>query len=171
MDNYKEKKTIVKKDGRERKEYDYIGKFVNGFAVVVLNGRYGYINDEFEEIVPPQYILAYEFRNGFARVVKDGLFGFINEKGDVVVPFKYEYAEDFYNGIAEVRREKFSAATYYYTIYLYGYVDEKGNEVVPLEYEKVVHEFGIVTATKHDENGQIQLDQFYEKDLISDNRL
>ena len=149
------------------KKYDWIGKFVNGFAIVELDGRYGFINEEFEEIVSPKYGLAYDFQNGFARVEYNGKWGFINKEGKEIAPLKYDFAEDFYEGLAEVRVETFSAATCYYPILYYGYVDENGNQVVPVEYNRVAHEYGTLTLSKYDEHGKIQLESILVKDLLS----
>lgn len=86
------------------KKYDYIHDFdKDGFAIVELNGKKGFINRQGEEIVSPIYDKVWGFRgDNFATVTKDDKWGLINKKGRVVVELKYEYVDYIEKGIVEV---------------------------------------------------------------------
>jgi hypothetical protein len=43
-------------------------RFTEGLAAVCFNGRWGYVNDHFEFVIPAQYGYASEFVDGFAKV-------------------------------------------------------------------------------------------------------
>ena len=61
------------------KKYDYIGTFVEDFAKVELNGKYGFINQKGEEITPLKYDWASSFKEGFATIELNRKYGFINQ--------------------------------------------------------------------------------------------
>ena len=110
-----------------RKKYDKVGFFQEeGLARVTLNGKYGFINEEGEEVIPPKYDEAYPFRKGLAAVELNGKSGWINPEGTVVIPLKYDNAGNFSEGLAEVKLNG-----------KWGLVNTKGEEVVPPEYTSI----------------------------------
>ncbi len=73
---------------------------------VFKNRKMGFINGEYEEIIPPQYLILEHFRNDFTCANKGLKFGFINNKGEEVIPFIYDYAEPFNReGVALVAKD------------------------------------------------------------------
>ena len=62
-------------------EFDYVGKFKEGFVAVQKDGKWGYINTKGEQIVEYEFNDARDFYEGFAPVQKDGEWGYINTKG------------------------------------------------------------------------------------------
>lgn len=66
------------------------------------NAQYGFINKDFEEVIPAKYTNAYSFHEGFASVqkVKDGKYGVIDKNGKLVIDFKYKYINYFSDGLA-----------------------------------------------------------------------
>lgn len=74
----------MKSNEELRSKYDYVGEFVNGLAIVRLNGKCGFINERGKEITPLKYDLAWKFKNGFAMVRLNGKYFYINEKGEKV---------------------------------------------------------------------------------------
>ena len=59
------------------KEFNDIGYFREGLAKIFVEGKgYGYINTNFEIVVPPKYSRAEDFQNGFAEVT---IFDEVNE--------------------------------------------------------------------------------------------
>ena len=106
------------KDGTV-KQYDFISKFYNGFAAVEQNGKWGYIDEEGNEICELKYEFPrfnnhkspFRFSEGYVGVgIPKGRFlrfGYIDEKGKEVCPFEYTAVCDFRNGLALVRDEKF----------------------------------------------------------------
>lgn len=65
--------------------------------------KYGYINSQGQEIVPPKYTSASLFNEGMAKVDINWKYGYINKQGQEIVPCQYSYATDFYNGLALVQ--------------------------------------------------------------------
>jgi hypothetical protein len=108
------------------KAYDFIGDFSEGYAKVKLNGKWGLIDGEGNEIVPPEYVQVGEFHEGLVAVklkAENQNWGFIDKTGKVVVPPKYDDVSDFYQGYA--------------LVYLDGYwgrINTKGIEVLSCIY-------------------------------------
>ncbi|MDR1594967.1 MAG: WG repeat-containing protein [Prevotellaceae bacterium] len=71
-------------------KYDEIDRFYNGRAVVLLNGKYGYIDETGKEVIPCRYDEAKWFNFPAARVKLNGKYGFIDETGKNITPFKYD---------------------------------------------------------------------------------
>lgn len=67
------------------------------FIFVVKNGKKGFLNAQYQEIIPPQHdILEYTKRNqGLYRVAKNSKFGFWDKNFKEIVPLEYDYAEYF----------------------------------------------------------------------------
>lgn len=65
--------------------------FNDGMASFVVNWKYGFINKNFEEVIPPIYDFAYEFRNNIAKVEKDGKWFYIDKQGNFVKEYKPNY--------------------------------------------------------------------------------
>ena len=109
-------------------KYDEIRSFHDGLALVVKDGKYGYISENGEEVIPCQR-KAFIFREGeldesilpdFSEGMAifytftesesayngadDGSFryGYINKDGEEVIPAQYKGASDFHEGLALV---------------------------------------------------------------------
>jgi len=109
-----------------RGKYDSVGDFSEGLAQVELNGKWGYVNKQGEEVVPVKYDSLRYFSEGLAIVKLNNRCGFINEQGEEVVPPKYDEVVDFHEGFAVVRlNDKF------------GYINTEGTVVVPCKYDWV----------------------------------
>lgn len=148
-----------------RNYYDHIGAFIDGYAYVVVNGKYGFINDKGEEVVPcvydefQGYDLSPDFFCGLAGVRQGDKWGFVDTTGRVVVPLIYEYVGRFINNVGYVKLEgkwglintrgEFLTEIKYFNLWYpnaaskyrlayngsSGYLDESGKEVIPFEYE------------------------------------
>ncbi len=103
-------------------EYDKIGEFHDGLALVSKNKKYGYINTKGELVVELIYDNARDFSEGMAAVnigydkngkgeasetqissYAKGKWGYINTKGKVIIPIQLDEAFQFSEGIAMVR--------------------------------------------------------------------
>lgn len=82
--------------------YDYVGGFVEGFALVGKDGKWGFIDTEGKEQVPLVYDDANPFREGLADVRTEDKWGFIDTEGKVVIPIRYDFVYPFENGKAYV---------------------------------------------------------------------
>lgn len=108
-------------------QYDELGPFHQGLAMVVKNGKYGYIDYNGKEVIPCQYEEARNFSDSRAIVKKGGRYGCIDTNGREIIPFKYSLFMDFVGDYAVVYGEKG----------LRGCVDKDGNEIIPCNYTYV----------------------------------
>ena len=97
----------------------------NGLIKVRLDGKYGFINKDGEEIIPCKYEDADAFSDGLAKVKSAEGWGFVNENGEEIVACKYEEAHAFWLGLAKVKSAKG-----------WGFVNKNGEEIIPCKYEK-----------------------------------
>ncbi len=110
-------------------KYDKIGKLSEGLALVVLDGKIGYINALGEEVIAPiydeipNYMARSTFKEGVAIVSKNGQVGIINSKGKEVVPFKNENIGDWSDLIAVKRKNR------------WGYINRANVVVIPITYD------------------------------------
>lgn len=119
------RKVICLENGVSSKAYDDIDDFTDGMAMVRLNGLYGFIDEELNEIVSPKYEKAHNFANGFAIVKTELGWGAIDKTGEEVVKPSFNYLGDFNScGLAPFEFAKRSGA-----------IDSTGNIVVKAKYE------------------------------------
>ncbi|MCF2580693.1 WG repeat-containing protein [Bacteroides caecigallinarum] len=110
----------------EQIEYEKIYKFFEGMAVVRRNGKYGYINEKREEVIPCQYDDCSSFKYGIGEVKLGEKLGFIDKTGKEIVPLK-TYDETYQYGniiIVGLNSHK-------------GMYDNHGNLIVPIKYEDI----------------------------------
>lgn len=120
--------------GDKVEEYDLVGKFSEGLAMVGKvdaegNLKLGYINTKGEVVIPLEYDNIADFSDGLAMVAQIGAdgnykYGFVNTKGKVVIPLEYDDAEVFCDGLAAVRSNG-----------KWGFINAKGEVVIPIELE------------------------------------
>jgi hypothetical protein len=135
-------------------QYDDAGYFIDGFALVCKDGRWGVIDTDGNAVVPLIYDNAsfdwvYHnekyFANGVIPMLLDGKWGLVNSKGKEVTAFKYDNIsyEDYFAGMMKVRiGGKYDGK--------YGYVNSKGKEVIPAIYDETGSwfEYELVYAKK-----------------------
>lgn len=70
------------------------------------DGKYGYLNENFEEVIPAKYEGSFDFQaEGVACVKLGGRYGLIDKAGNVVVPIEYSSIRDFSEERAIVKKE------------------------------------------------------------------
>lgn len=121
--------------------YDKIGRFEKGVAIVHKNGLVGLINTEGKEIIKPEYDKIAGFgKDGISYTYKKGLVGLINIEGKVIIDNLYDYIGHFKDGFAIIRKKG-----------LTGIVDKNGIIVVDIKYDKLkVEAGGVFKATNPD---------------------
>lgn len=93
---------------------------------VLLNGKWGYITNNGEMSVAPQFDEAKDFKGGFAAVRKDTEWGYISETdGSLTIPIQFSVAGDFSNGLALAQLPN----------QLYGFIDSTGNFAIEAQFE------------------------------------
>jgi len=85
------------------RNYDQLkGVSTEGRIPAELAGRVGYLNDQGEMVIPPQFQAGWPFREGLAAVESNDQWGYIDRDGKLVIPFQFAAAEEFSLGLAAV---------------------------------------------------------------------
>lgn len=106
-------------------QYDHQGPLLDGMASVERDGKWGFINDAGQEVIPCIYNEVWRFSHGIARVQFNGRWGFINMEGKEVIPCIFDdtgFMDEV--GVATVELNG-----------KYGYYSKNGQEVVPCIYD------------------------------------
>ena len=83
--------------------FDSVGYFDNGFARVILNNKWNFINKNRELISDEWFYNVGSFYEGFAAVKIEGKgWNFINQNGEYISEDWYDYVWFFYDGFAMV---------------------------------------------------------------------
>jgi hypothetical protein len=61
-----------------------VGNFSEGLAVVVIGGKYGYIDESGSIVVEPKFDQAFNFDNGLATVQIADRYGYIDTQGNYI---------------------------------------------------------------------------------------
>ncbi len=103
-------------------------EFHDGLAVIEKFGerRYGYINRNFEIVIPVKYSIVRHFREGLAAVFSGGKWGYFNQDGKQIIPFMYKCCGNFHEGLAKVDLGD-----------KWGYINQQGEEITPCKYDGV----------------------------------
>ena len=184
--------------------YASIGSFNDGLArVAKLNVNshhsgdqlWGFIDTNFQEVIPLKYEGAKGFDKGLAAVKKDGKWGYIDTQGNTVIPFQYSDASDeFHEGFAAVKKDGkwgyidtqgnelifgFDNAEMFWYGFAevriqskYGLIDTNGNVVVPIEYDGIdFYSYGLCFVSKYgkrgcvDTSGRVVIPLEYDNDF------
>ncbi|GAB2807280.1 PKD domain-containing protein [Ferruginibacter profundus] len=92
----------VKVQASQKLTWDEQEPFVNGFARVLKNNKFSFINKAGSLINPLEFDGARNFNNHLAAVQKNNKWGFIDESGKVIIPFMYDIVYDFTENITGV---------------------------------------------------------------------
>jgi hypothetical protein len=121
------------------KEYDRIGRFDKGVALVWKNKLVGLIRANGKELVKPEYEKIGSFgSDNLAFTTKDGKIGIINLEGKVIVQNIYQSISQFNGSLAITKKDG-----------LYGIINKKGKVLVENKYQKLkLGKYGDVRAVK-----------------------
>jgi hypothetical protein len=108
-------------------QYDNVWDVAEGFAAVLKDGKWGFVDTSGKLVIPLQFEDPAQFNHGFATAKKDGKVGLINQSGNVLVPFLYDYIGSYNDGLFSARDFKSK----------YGFIDSANNVVIPFEYDEV----------------------------------
>jgi hypothetical protein len=118
-----------------KKRYLRTYPFKEGLARVLdTNLRYGYINKNGEDAIPPIYTKAEDFSESLALVQQEDKIYYIDAKGKQIISLPYGRAFSFSEGLA-----------LYGTRGKYGYLDKKGKFVIPQKFISKLDEPGPVS--------------------------
>lgn len=113
-------------------KFDYAEPFVDGIALVEVNGKYGYIDESGKYIVYPKFDNARSFCEGMAVVSSGGVWGVIDKKGKWILPPLYTEIKDYSEGLA---------AFYSSLAEKWGFMDVKSNTRIKPQYDKIIDSF------------------------------
>jgi uncharacterized caspase-like protein len=99
--------------------------FSEGLSIVRIKGKCGFVNNQGEVVIAPQYENAKDFSETLAAVAYNGQYGYMNYNGKFVIPPSFEDAEHFSEGLAAVKVNG-----------LYGYINTKGSFQINPIYEE-----------------------------------
>lgn len=122
------------------KAYDKHGRWKEDLTYIMSNQKYGYINKNGQEMIPPLYenVMTTFSENG-VMVKQNGKWGFLNWKKEVVIPFRYDMITNVYdNGLIAVNiggKEIKDDGTIEGG--KWGYINDKGQVITPLLYDYV----------------------------------
>jgi len=94
------------------------------------NGKYGFVDEDWDTVIEPLFDDAENFSEGLAAVCIDDGWGFIDKTGKVIIALEYDDANDFSEGFATVRVGDVLTGKW-------GVVDKKGNLVIPPSFDDV----------------------------------
>ena len=127
-----EKNAYIDVDGKEITSfiYDEAGRFSEGLAVAIRDGKYFIIDTSGKELVELKFTADLGndcFSEGMFPVWGNEGLGFINTKGELVIPCKYSSDPGIYfsEGLVSVFNGN-----------KYGYIDKTGKEVIPFIYDQ-----------------------------------
>lgn len=128
--------------------YDAVGDFHDGLAMVHKGDKYGFIDKLGNEVIPCIYDflpgrLNYNFHDGLAFVMQGEKHFFINKEGKEAFPYNYDYATYFSDGLAVVGKGD-----------KYGYIDTNGKEVISLTDKYIGESFSDGLAAVWNDDGK-----------------
>ncbi|MFN8314979.1 MAG: WG repeat-containing protein [Chitinophagales bacterium] len=120
-------------------QYDKIGRFNQGVAIVWKSGHCGLITQGGKEIVKPAYDKISGFgKDGIAYTWKEGLVGLITMQGKVIVPNIYGSISAFNGSFAITRKNG-----------LAGMINKQGKVLIENKYEDIrIERNGVIRAVK-----------------------
>lgn len=129
---------IVDEDGKRKTMHcliDYTGKELTSFydkidyfhddrALIVSNGKYGFVDREGVEVIPPVYEKALYYKDGYAEIKYNGKWGVIDLSGKEVINAEYDDLDPSdYKLVAVCKNEK------------WGYLNMKGEQITKFEFD------------------------------------
>lgn len=109
--------------------YEEIEDYTDGLALVKKNGMYGFINENWDEVIPFVYEEAFPFLDGISSVKHNEKWGVIDTNGDTLIPFEYEKLVNFsWLGPSAIVASKEGKV---------GVVDRQNRVIVPFEYTTI----------------------------------
>jgi hypothetical protein len=65
-----------------------------------MEGKWGYIDQQGNLVISPQFTSADSFSDGLAQVRVNGKYGFIDPTGKMAIPPQFDQVDSFYEGLA-----------------------------------------------------------------------
>ena len=126
-------------------ECDRLSDFDGGFARAFKDGKWGYLDEEYNVVIPFEYDAPiFPFCDSIACVCKKDKAGFIDKANNIVIPFEYSAAHPFHEGLAAVMNANWK----------WGFINRQNDLVIPFRYDAVSDfENGKASFTAYDSYG------------------
>ncbi len=98
--------------------------FSDGLALVVVGGKYGFIDAEGKPAIKPTFDYAEDFHDALALIRQAGKYGFIDRSGRIAIEPRFDAAAHFSEGLAPVKVGG-----------KWGYIDHGGRLVIEASYD------------------------------------
>lgn len=85
--------------------YDETYFFEDEQAFVRVKDKFGLIQPNGSEVIPPKYQKLGYFHHGLAAVNEDGKWGFVDMSGAIKIPLKYEFVGNFEGNLARAKQK------------------------------------------------------------------
>lgn len=144
-------------------KYTYMATFSEGAAVVHRDCIFGYVNEDFREIVPLTFAGASTFSGGLAMVkTPEGLYGYIKHDGTFAIPPRFQRAENFVQGTAAVQYLRSTDS-----VLMFALIDRSGSELLsfPVEEGSGLYKVGNYILVQENNTRQYVLDSSLNKVL------
>lgn len=136
--------------------FQFAGDFRDGLAVVVTDGKLGYIDKAGKFVIPAKFDVPvpftrsmhkFEFSNNLAPVFVNGFFAYANLGGSLLIPPLFEEVLPFSEGLAVVKIKG-----------KVGFIDKTGKFAISANYEEA-HSFrnGLAVVQKNKKWGIINI--------------
>ena len=83
-------------------KFDWVSDFKDGFATVVLNDKYNFINTKGQLLSQQWFDSVWNFKEGFDKVKLNGKYNFINTEGQLLSQQWFDSVRNFKEGFASV---------------------------------------------------------------------
>ena len=83
-------------------KFDWVSDFKDGFATVVLNDKYNFINTKGQLLSQQWFDSVWNFKEGFDKVKLNGKYNFINTEGQLLSQQWFDSVWNFKEGFASV---------------------------------------------------------------------
>lgn len=123
---HNEEKDILNRDNKDLVEEISCYNFHEGLSPKKENGKWGYINQQGEYMISPQFETAGNFHEGLAAVGLNDKIGYINKEGEFQIKPQFDEAYDFNEGLAGVLLNQ-----------KWGFVNKEGELVIPYKFDNV----------------------------------
>ncbi|MCF8304643.1 MAG: WG repeat-containing protein [Bacteroidales bacterium] len=118
---------ILNKNGsRQSTPYSEVIPFDEHGYIVAQNGKYGFINKQYNEVLPCRYKGIYHYTDGMLKITKGGGSGLYNYESNKIIEPKYHTIFPVRDGLIKV---KTAAST--------GYFDRQGNGLILMPYDDI----------------------------------
>lgn len=106
--------------------FDEVKSFSEGLACARKDGCWGFVNTNYDIVIPLVFEDVFVFNNGFAPIKYNGKWGFVDKLGCIIAKPQYDSVSNFSENFAGVELGG-----------KFGFINTKGELVVPIIYDDI----------------------------------